>query len=108
MNYDWPGNVRELENEIERAVALTHPVTEISLRVLSDAVKNNSCTLVCDLGRAGTLKYETDLLERKRILESLDSCRWNKTRSARLLGLSRHGLLKKMRRFNLKDERGES
>ena len=108
MNYDWPGNVRELENEIERAVALTHPVTEISLRVLSDAVKNNSCALVCDRGRAGTLKYETDLLERKKILETLDSCRWNKTRSARLLGLSRQGLLKKMRRFNLKDERGES
>jgi DNA-binding NtrC family response regulator len=99
MNYDWPGNVRELENEIERAVALGHPATEISFCALSEAVRCNSSAVVCDLGRAGTLKYETDRLERKKILEALESCMWNKTRAARMLGLSRQGLLKKMRRF---------
>jgi two-component system response regulator HupR/HoxA len=99
MNYDWPGNVRELENEIERAVALGHPATEISFWTLSEAVRCNSSAVVCDTGRAGTLKYETDRLERKKILEALESCMWNKTRAARILGLSRQGLLKKMRRF---------
>jgi transcriptional regulator with PAS, ATPase and Fis domain len=99
MNYDWPGNVRELENEIERAVALGHPATELSFRGLSEAVRCNGSAVVCDLGRAGTLKYETDRLERKKILEALESCMWNKTRAAQMLGLSRQGLLKKMRRF---------
>ncbi|MCX5800657.1 MAG: sigma 54-interacting transcriptional regulator [Candidatus Eisenbacteria bacterium] len=100
-NYDWPGNVRELENEMERAVALGHPGTEVTLWGLSDAVRSNSCAAVCDLGPAGTLKYETDRLERQRILEALESSMWNKTRAAKALGLSRQGLLKKMRRFKL-------
>ncbi|UCF79005.1 MAG: sigma-54-dependent Fis family transcriptional regulator [Candidatus Eiseniibacteriota bacterium] len=105
MNYDWPGNVRELENEIERAVALAHPSREISLWVLSEAVRSHSSSLACDSTRAGTLKYETDRLERKRILEALDSCLWNKTHAARMLGLSRQGLMKKMRRFRISRER---
>jgi len=105
MNYDWPGNVRELENEIERAVALGHPSTEIPLWVLSDAVRSSSQAFVCDLARSGTLKYETDRMERKKILETLESCAWNKTRAAKILGLSRQGLLKKMRRFKLTSER---
>ncbi len=100
-SYDWPGNVRELENEIERAVALGYPSSEISLRALSEAVRSNSSLLACDAERAGTLKYETDRLERKKILEALESCMWNKTRAARMLGLSRQGLMKKMRRFRL-------
>ena len=104
INYDWPGNVRELENEIERAVALGYPSSEISLWVLSEAVRSGSSMLACDAGRAGTLKYETDRLERKRILEALESCLWNKTRAARMLGLSRQGLMKKMRRFRLARE----
>jgi transcriptional regulator with GAF, ATPase, and Fis domain len=100
-NYDWPGNVRELENEIERAIALGYPSSEISLWVLSEAVRSSSSLLACDAARAGTLKYETDRLERKKILEALESCMWNKTRAARMLGLSRQGLMKKMRRFRL-------
>jgi two-component system response regulator HupR/HoxA len=106
VNYDWPGNVRELENEIERAVALGYPSREISLWGLSDAVRSCSSMLACDAERAGTLKYETDRLERKRILEALNQYAWNKTRAAKALGLSRQGLMKKMRRFRLTRKEG--
>lgn len=107
-NYDWPGNVRELENEIERAVALNHPATEVSPWAFSETVRSNISAVVCDRARAGTLKYETDCLERKKILETLELCTWNKTRAAGILGLSRQGLLKKMRRFKLMRDPGES
>jgi len=101
INYDWPGNVRELENEIERAVALNHPATEVSPWAFSEALRSNGGSMSCDLGRSGTLRYETDRLERKKILETLELCTWNKTRAAKILGLSRQGLLKKMRRYKL-------
>ena len=103
--YDWPGNVRELENELERAVALGFPGTQLSPYLLSEAVRSHASSVACGPSQAGTLRYETERLERKKILEPLDSCMWNKTHSARLLGLSRQGLLKKMRRFGLADKK---
>jgi transcriptional regulator with GAF, ATPase, and Fis domain len=101
LGYDWPGNVRELENELERAVALVFPGTKISRYLLSEAVRSHRSSLICGSSPAGTLRYETERVERKKILETLESCMWNKTHAARLLGLSRQGLLKKMRRFGL-------
>ncbi len=103
--YDWPGNVRELENELERAVALAFPGTQLSPYLLSEAVRSHASSVACGPSQAGTLRYETERLERKKILETLNSCMWNKTHSARLLGLSRQGLLKKMRRFGLSDKK---
>jgi two-component system response regulator HupR/HoxA len=108
LGYDWPGNVRELENELERAVALVFPGTRISRYLLSEAVRSHRSSLVCGSSPAGTLRYETELVERKKILETLESCMWNKTHASRLLGLSRQGLLKKMRRFGLVDRRRQS
>ena len=105
VGYDWPGNVRELENELERAVALSLPATRISIYLLSEAVRSTDCSIACSNRAAGTLRYETERVERKKILESLDACLWNKTHASRLLGLSRQGLLKKMRRFGINARR---
>ncbi|MBN1504947.1 MAG: sigma-54-dependent Fis family transcriptional regulator [Candidatus Eisenbacteria bacterium] len=99
--YDWPGNVRELENELERAVTLALPAPRISVYLLSEAVRSAKSSLACSTRAAGTLRYETERVERKKILEALDSCRWNKTHASQVLGLSRQGLLKKMRRFGI-------
>lgn len=47
------------------------------------------------------LHAETRALEEKRLREALERTRWNKSRAARALGLSRQGLLKKLRRYGL-------
>ncbi|TMQ69034.1 MAG: hypothetical protein E6K80_13070 [Candidatus Eisenbacteria bacterium] len=49
----------------------------------------------------GGLHAETRALEERRLREALDRARGNKTRAARALGLSRQGLLKKLRRYGL-------
>jgi Nif-specific regulatory protein len=105
VDYDWPGNVRELENELERAVALALPATRISVHLLSEAVRSADSSVACSKRAAGTLRYETERVERKKILEALDSCMWNKTHASQVLGLRRQGLLKKMRRFGITDRK---
>jgi DNA-binding NtrC family response regulator len=50
------------------------------------------------------LHAETRALEERRLRETLRRTRWNKSRAARSLGLSRQGLLKKLRRYRLAAE----
>jgi len=53
------------------------------------------------------LHAETRALEERRLREALARTRWNKSQAARALGLSRQGLLKKLRRYGLTaDESG--
>jgi two-component system response regulator HupR/HoxA len=102
--YSWPGNVRELENEIHRIVALAsdgRPVrrTQISSRILESAD--------CDRGaeRDHRLKDRLASYEKQIIKEALDLYGWNKTRTARHLGLTRQGLHRKLSRLSItKDE----
>jgi Nif-specific regulatory protein len=102
VNYDWPGNVRELENEIERAVALSSAGATITAECLSDRIR--SVQVAIHPPKPGTrlsLKNMVEDVERRVILQVLNENRWNKSRTAEALGLSRQGLLKKIARFGL-------
>jgi DNA-binding NtrC family response regulator len=87
--HQWPGNVRELQNAIERAVVLGKPptleVADLPLRVGSGA------------DRPGPLSLEE--LERAHIRRVLESCDWNISQSAKLLGIDRGTLYSKIRRY---------
>jgi Nif-specific regulatory protein len=102
VNYDWPGNVRELENEIQRAVALSKPRVPISAQSLSE--RFHSVEVAIKPPRPGvqlSLKDMVEGVERRVILQMLGEHKWNKSRTAEALGLSRQGLLKKIARLNL-------
>lgn len=110
LRYHWPGNVRELENELERLFALHGRLGVIEASMLSDRI-------LC--GRPwGTpdtrLLYEVPLpqavsyLEEIRLRKTLEQNNWNKSRSARKLGLSRQGLLKKIRRYGITENQAEA
>ncbi len=102
INYDWPGNVRELENEIERAVALSEPGAGITARILSDRIR--SVQVVFRPPRPGdrtSLKDMIQDVEKRVIHQVLNENKWNKSRTAQALGLSRQGLLKKIARLGL-------
>ena len=105
LAYAWPGNIRELRNEIARALAL-HEGTELppaafSARVLQGRSIGGGSDALAALPGSGTLTDRLDAVEAMVLRESLLRHRWNKTRTAAELGLSRVGLRAKMQRFGL-------
>ena len=105
MAYPWPGNVRELRNEISRAVALSqsHELEgqAFSTRVLQGQAGRSASAQALALPASGTLSERLDYIEAMVLRETLLRHRWNKTRAAKELGLSRVGLRGKMLRFGL-------
>jgi two-component system NtrC family response regulator len=101
----WPGNVRELRAAVECAVALAGADATGALLVepadLAFAVGQDAPVASGEPIRM-TLDEEVALLERRRIVEALDRTGHNHTHTARELGLSRVGLLKKLDRMGLR------
>ncbi|TET44878.1 tetratricopeptide repeat protein, partial [candidate division TA06 bacterium] len=97
MAHGWPGNVRELQHEIERACALVSPSKPITAHSLSPAVRGKEERRE----ELDTLVGITQDLEKRIIEEALENLDWNRSWVAKELGLSRQGLLKKMRRHGL-------
>ncbi|MHC4661079.1 MAG: sigma-54 interaction domain-containing protein [Planctomycetota bacterium] len=100
-SYDWPGNVRELENEIYRLVALSEG--QIMPDLLSSHIQKVSFEpempdLTAERLGKESLKRAVAKAELAVITEALRRCGGNQTKAAKLLGLSRFGLRKKMER----------
>jgi Nif-specific regulatory protein len=101
LQFDWPGNVRELENEIERAVTLAGKEREISEEHLSEKIKASSEKGILIPEANGTLKEVTERIEQRIVTETLQKTRGNRSQAARMLGLTRQGLLNKIARYNI-------
>ena len=104
MAFDFPGNVRELENEIRRMVALTNDGEYITSRHLSQAILDVAPRLSVpleNLAGGKTLKDRVENLEKNMVAEALARLRWNQSKAAEELGLSRVGLANKIKRYGL-------
>lgn len=95
----WPGNVRELRAAVECAAALAQGAA-ISVEDLAFATGETAPVTLTPANL--TLEDEVAALERRRIVEALERTGHNHTHTARDLGLSRVGLLKKMDRMGLR------
>ncbi len=85
-SYSWPGNIRDLENAVQRAM------------------------IVCKTGKILPEHLPVRLntpptgdTERDKIIRALEECRFNKTETAELLGISRKTLFNKMKKYGLDD-----
>jgi len=97
--YRWPGNVRELENEITRAYALSGArITAADLSPAVAAAGDGEAALPVDFDSL-LLKPRVERLERSLLREALGRSGNNQTKAAELLGLSRFGLQKKLKRY---------
>jgi len=84
MSYHWPGNVRELENCIERAVLLSTDQVIHAYHLppsLQSAESSNTSS-------PKTLDEAVEELERELVADALKSCRGNRAKAARELGIS--------------------
>jgi DNA-binding NtrC family response regulator len=98
LSYPWPGNVRELQNCIERAVALTAHDTLV-VDDLPEKVRDwkRSHVLVTADDPAELVPMEE--VERRYILRVMDAVAGNKTEAARILGLDRKTLYRKLEKY---------
>jgi transcriptional regulator with GAF, ATPase, and Fis domain len=96
--FPWPGNVRQLENEVRRALVLADGAIDLP-ELSADVVRGGPSS---SPGSGMHLRSRVDALESALLQEALTKTRGNQTRAAQLLGLSRFGLQKMMKRLGVK------
>lgn len=107
-NWDWPGNLLELKNEVTRMLVFAQePIlgAELISRHILQAVPPGTQADE-SLTASGTLREKVDLIEMRILRETLTRHRWNKSRAAAELGLSRVGLRAKIERYGIADPPG--
>ena len=101
MAYPWPGNVRELENVIERTMVLTER-SHIHVSELPDKIRGPQASIVPPgPSQETSLKANTMMLEKALIERALRETDNNRTRAAKLLGISHPTLLSKMKTYGI-------
>ena len=95
--YDWPGNVRELANVVERSVLMSDHREEILADDLTEGVLSTvSCVRDPAQPQQGGRILTLSSMESEYIQRVLRSVRGNKSKAARLLGISRKALYDKI------------
>lgn len=114
LKYPWPGNVRELRNVIERIVIANdvseilpeHFPAEILAKLPSAGEKRPDQTFATvQLPDEGIYLHQAVMewssgVKRKLIEQALEKCKGNKTRTAKLLGLSRGALWRELQKLS--------
>ncbi len=102
MKQDWRGNIRELKSIIERAVSLVEEGHTIKKEHLSSYFLGNAHSELPDESdHKLPLKENLRVEERNTILKALQICGGNKSKSARMLGISRSLLYNKLKQYEI-------
>jgi two-component system, NtrC family, response regulator HydG len=95
LDYDWPGNVRELENCMERAVTLCR-LTEITIDDLPPKLLENTAGCLVIASESPLEMITIDEMTRRYVRQVLASVGGNKTHAARVLGIDRRSLYRRL------------
>ena len=97
QTYPWPGNVRELENFCERIILMT-----TGNRIGTTEVRRQIDLMAKEQGDfAPPVQMTLPEMERRAVVDALVRSDWNQTRAARLLGIPRHVLLYRIKKFDI-------
>ena len=95
--YDYPGNIRELKNIIQRAVILCESseiqIKDISIKKNGNNVKSENTNKNCN--------FNMEQNEKNIILKALHQTEYNISKAAKLVGLTRQSLFRKMKKYKL-------
>ena len=100
LNYSWPGNVRELRNTIERAVVLTG-YEKISVDDLPEKIRDYKASRFLLESDTASELVPVQEVERRYILHVLKTVGGNKTVAAKVLGLDRKTLYRKLEQYKV-------
>lgn len=101
LNYSWPGNVRELENTIERAIMFCQE-NFIDLKDLPESFRSYLKDNGFSVYSPGSNLLTLEELEKKHILSVLNKTGNNKQKAAKILGLSRQALYRKLNKYGIR------
>jgi two-component system response regulator AtoC len=96
--YAWPGNVRELQNCVEHAVALAR-YDQITPEDLPEKIRSYRTSHVLVVSDDPSELVPMEVVERRYILRVLEAVAGNKTAAARILGIERKTLYRKLERY---------
>ena len=104
MECDWPGNIRELQNAIERAMNMSRGKA-LEWKHFSGYFGNKKVSKYAGIGENGefSIKSLKEELEKETITEALNICENNKTQAAKLLGISRTLLYRKISKYEISE-----
>ena len=102
LAYSWPGNVRELRNALERAVILSEgglvQVEHLPIAVAQTGAARVASAAAVELPPGG---LDLDELEKTLVAQALERAKNNRSRAAKLLGLTRAQLYTRLERYSL-------
>ncbi|NLC04125.1 MAG: sigma 54-interacting transcriptional regulator [Tissierellia bacterium] len=104
--YNWPGNIRELEHFIENIMVRTSDneryLKEDNIpKYILDLVQRDNKEINLEWNISNNLQEELDKLERKTILDTLNSNMWNVSKSAKQLGITRQSMIYRMKKLDI-------
>lgn len=96
MNYPWPGNIRELEHVVEHTFIICHGnvITLDDLPVEFREVRKQSISGDSD-------SQTRPEVATREIIGALNATHWNKTKAAKLLGINRRTLYRKINQYRI-------
>ncbi|WP_186441558.1 sigma-54-dependent Fis family transcriptional regulator [Desulfamplus magnetovallimortis] len=102
--FHWPGNIRQLRREVERLIALTPSGEMIFIDKCSPELQK-SCEAQIQCREPSTLSIpeQVKILETSLIGKALKEAGGNLAQTSRLLGITRQGLYKKLKRYQIKN-----
>ena len=99
MQYDWPGNLREVKNVIQRAVILADE-DQVQIKHLPKEITNNETGMSVEFKLPENGLSLTEV-EKGLIEQALAKTGRNQMQAARLLGITRHTLRQRMKKYDL-------
>jgi transcriptional regulator with PAS, ATPase and Fis domain len=101
QSYGWPGNVRELENEIQRALTVSEPGSELTPEQFSARLFEVLEPVQAVVQPGDSLRETLARVEAWLIRHALEVNSGRRARTAQILGITREGLYKKMKRYGI-------